>query len=93
MRNDEKQAFEVMKIESAGNNMWKVGGRNYQNIQRGEVLYAYMNNETIVLPFVIVAILAFGKSLPELSYGYASELIIEGSNGEQLNPPLYLYKP
>lgn len=93
MRNDEKQAFEVMKIESAGNNMWKVGGRNYQNIQTGEVLYAYMNNETIVLPFVIVAILAFGKSLPELSYGYASELIIEGSNGKHLNPPLYLYKP
>lgn len=91
MKNDEKQAFEVMQVEQTSENMWRIRGRNYKDIRIGDVLYAYMDDETSGLPFEIVEIIAFGKNLSELSYGYASELVVRGEKGEKLNPISYLY--
>lgn len=91
MNTNEKQAFEVMQVEQISENTWRIRGRNYKDIRIRDTLYAYMDGEANALPFEIVGIIAFGKNLSELSYGYASELTVRGDEGEKLNSISHLY--
>lgn len=81
----DRQVFEVMQVERVTEDTWKVRGRNYKDVRIGDILYAHVDHDVKGLPFEIVEIRAFGKILTELSYGYASELIVSGRDGDCLN--------
>lgn len=57
----------------------------------GDILRPYLHESQSVSQFTILQIRSFDRSLLEISYGYASELWVEGENGEILNSEKYLY--
>lgn len=88
---EEKQVFEVNEVEHASGVKWKLRGRSYMDLQLGNILYAYVNSGAEPLPFEVVEIRAFSKNLTEISHGYASELVVKGIEGENLNKIDHLY--
>jgi len=88
---EEKQVFEVMEVEDVGQRVWKIRGRVYQDIRLGEIIYALTNAE-VEVPFEVIAIMAFGRSLPEISRGFGCEIVIKGQKGELLRQVTHLYR-
>lgn len=88
---DEKQVFEVMEVENISENIWKVRGRNYKDISVGDILYIHLEDRQIILPFEVLEIVAFGRKLTEISYGYASELVVQGEGGKNLSQINHMY--
>ena len=89
---DDEEVFQVMEVEPIDENTWLVRGRNYKDIHIGQILFAYLaNDELTTAPFEVVKIRAFGKNLSEISYGYASEIIVTGERGKELKQIKHLY--
>jgi hypothetical protein len=88
---NEKQVFEVMEVKHISENTWKVRGRNYKDISVGDILYIHVEDKQITLPFEVLEIIAFGRKLTEISYGYASELVVQGEGGRNLSQINHLY--
>ncbi|MEP7294027.1 MAG: hypothetical protein ABI835_19730 [Chloroflexota bacterium] len=87
----EKQVFEVNQVENVSGNMWEIRGRTYKDVRIGDTLYAHVTDNSKALPFEVVEIRVYGKNLREVSYGYASELVVKGDGGEILSRISHLY--
>ena len=81
---DDPITFAIDRAVSMGGSKWKVDGRAYLDVRVGDTLNIHGKEETAHRPFVVTAISAYGREIPELSRGLTGSLIIEGENGDLL---------